>query len=1113
MTKPKISNLVLILFLCICTNSHSQFFKSPFEIINTESGLSQNSVHSICQDSRGFMWFGTHDGLNRYDGFDFTLLKYMPDSENSLPSSAILTLLSDNDKFIWAGTENGLAKINIFTLEIKSFLPKNYKNKLFTINTLELSKKNNLLVGTNSGLYKFDTNTENFKIIPLINQNEIPKPISSLSTDKNGNLLIGTFGYGLYIKRYNTNKCQQLNLIRKKTVYLEDFYIYEMYKTNNNMVFISTNRSCFTYDPNTEKISPHEKLSKLFYKNTALTIVGGGNTLLLGLYQKDLIQFNLENNEIKTLSKYAPETDFFSTNYILTLFKDKSEIIWVGTDGGGVLKLSPRKISFAPYTIEKKGICVMSIEEISNNILMVGSYGKGLYKINLEKGVLSKFTDKSPDTLKISGNIVLALLKDSKNKLWIGTMNNGVSVYDLTSKKMKYYKYKHYDYNTVGSNMITCFFEDSNNNIWIGTGDGISLYLRNKKTFRHLYASDIDKSTLSANIINFITEAKNGDILVGTSGGGLNILNKSGKVKKIYKHNKNDKNSLGYNYINCIFEDDNETLWISTSGIGFDKLEKDTEIFKHFTETNGLPNNNVFVILQDNEKNLWMSTNKGIAKFNPFKETFKNFDYKDGLQGNEFNGNAGLLLSSQKMVFGGIKGMNVFYPSKIKPRKQLPVTIINKVKLFNKLLSKYNINSNWRLTKKLNLTYKQNTLSFDFVYLDYNSPEKNKYKYILEGLDNEPTKTTAKNRSVTYASLPPGQYVFRVWGANSDNKWDKKGDFITINITPPFWGTLTFKIISILFFIVFSNLLYFAWKKLYISYQYWRSSHIIGKRYKITEKIGSGGTGIVYKAIDKTTSKIVALKILDEKYLDPESIKRFSVEQTVYEKIKHRNTVEIFSKGEHNGQLYYVMEYVEGETLSSFVKNKQLNENQILCIFHSILDIIYEIHVQGVIHRDLKPDNIMICNTLQLSQIPTSCSSLKSKEVLRDYLKILDFGLAKILGGKTLTQSAIFGGTLYYFPPEFLFGRKVRETAFDYYSLGVVLYEMLTGSHLYNVSDSSELLVAVVNSNPEPPIAKNSHISPKVSDFVMKLIAKNPNNRLSDYDSIKKELSILLKKN
>jgi tRNA A-37 threonylcarbamoyl transferase component Bud32 len=538
--------------------------------------------------------------------------------------------------------------------------------------------------------------------------------------------------------------------------------------------------------------------------------------------------------------------------------------------------------------------------------------------------------------------------------------------------------------------------------------------------------------------------------------------------------------------------------------MGFDKLEKGKNAFVHYREENGLPNNSVFSILEDDKGNLWMSANKGIAKFNKKTETFTNYDYRDGLQGNEFNGAAGLKLKNGELAFGGIKGLNVFNPNNITKSTLKPVTSITDVKLFNKQLS--NRNYNWKITKQINLTYKENTLSFDFICLDFAIPQKNKYKYIMEGIDNEPILTTAKNRSVTYAGLPPGNYIFKVWGANSDGVWDNSGDFVNINITPPFWGTLWFRGSAVIFFIILSNLLFFAWKKLYISYSYWRNTHIIGKRYKISEKIGSGGTGAVYKAYDKITNKTVALKILDDKYLDEETAKRFSIEQSVYEKIKHINTVEIYKKGTHGGKLYYVMEYIDGVTLSQFVKMKNLSEKQILSIFTVLLDIINEIHSNGVIHRDLKPDNIMLTNHLQTLTIPENFQAKNELTVLKNNIKILDFGLAKILGSKTLTQSAIFGGTLYYFPPEFLFGKKVRETTFDFYSLGVVLYEMLTDSHLYNVENSAELLAAVVSGTPIPPKEKTETISKEVSDFVMQLIAKQPNDRLNNYKAIKNAL-------
>lgn len=1085
----------------------NQFLKSPFDIINTESGLSQNAVISICQDSSGFIWFGTNDGLNKYDGFEFKLLKYQPEEKNTLPNNTINCLLPDKNNSIWVGTANGLCKVNSTTLDTKSFFPKKTNGKLWSVNSLLLSEEEYLFVGSDLGLFKFNINTETFSRIPLIKKSEkFQEPITTLVLDSSNNLFIGTAGLGLFVKNSNDDSIKKINLIRKKIIYIEDYFVYNICKTKDNTIFITTERSCFYIEPNSTKIIENKTLSEVIWKNYAVAMIENDNSLLLGLYQKGIVEYNRKTNKIDIYDKYYPENNFFKTNDIYTLFKDKSGVIWIGTDGTGVLKLNPKKVNFGSYKIEKNGICVMAVEQDSKDTLWVGSYGNGLYKLNINTGIEKHFSTTILDNLKLSDEIIISLLKDSQDNLWIGYMNNGLTIYNLKTKKVTNLKGNIYDYNTIGNNMVTCFYEDSNQNIWIGTGYGISLYLRKKQVFRHIYNNELDKSSLSGNIVTYITERKNGDILAATSGGGINVLDKSGKIRKIFKHDKNNKKTLGYNFVNYIFEDEDETLWISTSGMGFDKKEKNSDHFIHYRESDGLPNNSVFVILEDDDKNLWMSTNKGISKFNIKDKIFTNYDFRDGLQGNEYNSSSGIKLKSGKISFGGIKGLNIFDPKLIKKSQIMPKTVITDVRLFNKPLKK-----EWKISKNIEIPYNKNTFSFDFICLDYAMPEKNKYKYMMEGIDNETIETTYKNRSVTYAGLAPGKYTFKVWGANGDNIWDLKGDSLKIHIKPPFWGTVSFKIFAILIFIIFSNLLFFGWKKLYISYQYWRSSHIIGKRYKIIEKIGAGGTGAVFKANDKTSGGIVALKILDEKYIDEETSKRFSVEQSVYEKIKHKNTVEIFSKGEHNGKLYYVMEFVEGITLSQFIKINTLNENQILCIFDTILDIVHEIHIQGVIHRDIKPDNIMICNNLDGKSLPLDCSSIKSKEIFRDNLKILDFGLAKILGSKTLTQSAIFGGTLYYFPPEFLFGRKIRETAFDFYSLGVVLYEMLTKSHLYDVKESAELLAAVVSGTPSSPKEKNSNISIGVSDFVMNLIAKDPENRLKDYESIKTALSKALK--
>jgi len=486
-----------------------------------------------------------------------------------------------------------------------------------------------------------------------------------------------------------------------------------------------------------------------------------------------------------------------SHNYIQAIYKSKSGPLWISTRNGGVTKLSYSRNKFKHFQLSSTYDNISGYQSVwpiykdttnNKNILWLGTWGGGLVAYDIENSTQQQFYYKD----YLPANYIKSIYQDQvdKNKIWIGTYGTGIHLFDKNEKIFP---------NKLSRSapwFVYSIVQSQSNAVLVGSLRGLYIFDSINRTSYHVQDPEIQNES---DMITDICEEKAGILWLGTYGKGLKKLvynmDSNGEIDKrfsYFKHAEGDSNSLCNNSIMCLYIDSNKNLWLGTKGGGLNKYNQQQDNFFHFTEKDGLPSNTILGILEDDKSNLWMSTLNGIAKFNPVTKICRNYDVKDGLQGNEFNPRAAFKDDNGYMYFGGTNGFNIFHPDSISDNQNIPPVVITDFQLFNKSVqpgAESPIQKNISLVNTITLAHDQDVFAFEFAALDFCSPDKNKYAYKMDGVDPDWVYTDAERRFVTYTKLNPGEYTFRVKGSNNDGIWNEQGASIKIFITPPWWKT------------------------------------------------------------------------------------------------------------------------------------------------------------------------------------------------------------------------------------------------------------------------------------------------------------------------------------
>jgi len=493
-----------------------------------------------------------------------------------------------------------------------------------------------------------------------------------------------------------------------------------------------------------------------------------------------------------------------STDQVLYIYEDRAGILWIGNYAGGINRLDREKSKFTHWE-HKPGDrnslshnYVYAIYEDTLGYLWAGTEGGGLNRITVKNNKGSHthffFYQNIPgDSSSLSSNNVSSILESKSGDLWIGTMN-GLNILDRKRKKFTHW-FNHPDEpKSLSNNSVLTIFEDSQGILWIGTRGGLNKFDNKDKTFSHWAQNPANPQSISHDVIVTIFEDRAGELWIGTGGGGLNRFNRERGTFTHWKNHPGNTSSLSSNEILSIYEDQSGGLWIGTISGGLNRFNREEETFTRFKEENGLPNEVIYGILEDDSGNLWLSTNKGISRFNIKSETFRNYDHSDGLLINEFNQGA-FFKSKSRIYFGGMNGLVSFAPESISDNQNIPPILITAFRV-SEMEKKNDILG----TAEFKLSYKDKYYTFEFSALDYRNPAKNQYAYIMEGIDKDWIYSGTR-RFATYTNIPPGNYTFRVKGSNSDGIWNENGTSLRITISPPFWQTWWFRAVALIFLV------------------------------------------------------------------------------------------------------------------------------------------------------------------------------------------------------------------------------------------------------------------------------------------------------------------------
>jgi PAS domain S-box-containing protein len=805
---------------------HAQTQNIRFEHLSSDNGLSQNSVLCILQDSRGFMWFGTYDGLNRYDGYEFKIYKYESGNPYSLSNNAIGSIYEDHSGVLWIGNEGGLDQ---YDREKERFI--HYKYNSQDSNSLSSNRvqwicedtSGVLWIGTfGGGLNQFDKERKRF--IRYQNNPKDPKSISSnniscVYIDRSGCLWLATDGginrfdqEGNQFIRYQQNPKNPNSLSLNNT-----FRIYE--DQSGVLWFGLWGGGLDRFDREKEQFIHYRNNPDDSYSltNDVVTSMYEDRTgrLWIGTWGGGLDQLDRKNKRFVHYRTNPNDPNSLSNNSVISIYEDHSGILWIGNDFAGVNKYDSGKIKFVHYKKEPNNSNSLSsntvysiIETVDkgNKTLWIGTQAGGLNKFERGK---KQFKHYQPDPHNpynsINDNNIRTIIEDRTGALWIGTTIGGLDRFDRKKETFTHFVSDPNNPYSLSSNSAFSLCEDRLGYIWVGTyGEGLNKFDPRTKKFTRYKADPKNPYSLSDNFIWSIIEDRDGVLWIGTENGGLNQFDRDKNRVVQYKADPSNPNGLSGNKILCIHEDRSGMLWLGTTN-GLNSFDRVNKRFSRYLEADGLPSNTIQSILEDGHGNLWLGTQKGLSKYDPRTKKCRNFKVSDGLQSNEFCVNASFGSQNGEMFFGGINGFNTFFPDSIKDNLTIPSIVITDFQIFNKSVPVGNemnghviLNKSISESKEINLSYKDNFFSFKFSSFNLTSPEENQYAYRMEGFDTAWMYTDASKRFASYTNMGGGEYVFHVKGSNSDGVWNEAGTSIRVIITPPFWKTLWFYIISAL---------------------------------------------------------------------------------------------------------------------------------------------------------------------------------------------------------------------------------------------------------------------------------------------------------------------------
>jgi ligand-binding sensor domain-containing protein/signal transduction histidine kinase len=796
---------------------HADVRNLEFTHLTTNDGLSQGYVTAILQDRRGFMWFATRDGLNRYDGNAFVVYKNNPNDPTSLSSNFIQALMEDDHGDLWIATNTGVNRFDPITERFYRYLhdPKD-PNSLDGAYVTSIARDNRgyLWFGTEaSGLDKFDPTTGIFTHYRNDSVGEFVGRITQVIADRHGGIwFVGERGVFHLDQQAGqiTRPSATRNILSAENVYEDE-------AGNLWLVANSPIVGLVKYDRQAERITKYPLGARAAGVLASTTNGGSVNSNLAvdgqnGLWvpsSEGLYHFDRRTERFTYRFQHDErDPNSLDSNAIMSVYQDASGVLWVGTENAGLNILNFRKEQFGHYGHrpgEPNSLSpgrIKAIYQDPNGVLWVGLFPRALDRLDRRTGQITHFIPKPGNANTLSeGTNVDSIYKDGAGYLWVGGGGSGLDRFDQRTGRFRHYRHNPDDPNSLMSDNVFTIYGDRNGNIWVGQQNGLSRFDPATDGFLNYRPDSNDPDSL-VNWIWVIYQERSGTLWLGTFGGALVRFDDKAKIFEAFTPDSRDPHRLNGGGITTIHEDRAGTLWAG----GFDglyRLNRQNGSFTRYTESQGLPSSTIRCIRDDGSGRLWLSTQKGISRFDPHNETFRDYDVSDGLQSNEFSDGC-FQAPDGEIFFGGSNGFNAFFPENVRENPYVPPIAITSFTIFNKPVpigEKSVLKKAIPYVDSLTLSYRDSVFSFEFAALSYANSQKNRYRYKLERFDPGWNEVSGKQRMATYTNLDPGKYVFRVQGSNSDGVWNEKGVSLPIIITPPWWSTKWFRALCASLFI------------------------------------------------------------------------------------------------------------------------------------------------------------------------------------------------------------------------------------------------------------------------------------------------------------------------
>jgi signal transduction histidine kinase/ligand-binding sensor domain-containing protein/DNA-binding response OmpR family regulator len=773
--------------------------------------LSDNWIKCIYRDSRGFIWFGTNSGLNRFDGYNFEIFRHSVFDSSSIADNAINVISEDVKGNLWIGTRSGISILDNETFKFSTVTlvpsPRFLCQDIAYITAMASDKSGNILVGTHNGVFFFRQGSRSARHILMDEQSCISgtNNITAITSDDSGSFWVGTNNGFIFRLSLETNSVEKFESFREpgeSSGLISNLFV----DRNQNLWVGDVNGVCLFNIKTKSWNSDFQSKAGSVFRRLQIKGIDQDNDgkIWISTDGRGLFLVDPSDYSLIGVTSLPYVSGSLSSNGVNSLLCDNSGIIWIGTSKKGVdfYKKDIRKFRlYRNYPNDNNSLVYNDVDCIAEDYkgnLWIGTNGGGLCYFDRRR---NEFTARIPDRDKrysLSSKIIVSLFEDFEKKIWIGTYLGGLNCFDPKSGKLTVFRHSDSDSTSLSDDRIWSICEDSKKNLWIATlTNGLNRFDRTTGKFIRY---NTQNSPICFNYLNSISVDKNDNLWI-SSANGLIFFNPSLDQGGCYFNNPADSTSLSDNHVVSTFEDSRGLFWVCTNN-GLNLMDRTTGRFRVFNESDGLPSSSVQRILEDTNSDLWISTKNGITKMIVGKSInnsrlnirFTSYGIKDGLQGKEFTETAALATRDGELWFGGTDGLNAFYPLEIRDDSSASKLVFSGLRIFNQKI-KYGEKINKRVLLEkpifnssiITLKYKENSFTVDFVVLNYFNPDRNKYLYQLEGFNDRWISTEGKENFATFSNLNNGNYTLKVKAANSDGVWRNDPIELRIKVLPPFW--------------------------------------------------------------------------------------------------------------------------------------------------------------------------------------------------------------------------------------------------------------------------------------------------------------------------------------